>query len=269
MREQTGDGMKFLRLDSAKATDVSRNGLRSSRSGHARLLASLLFTIVFLFAASAEAAVTVNKTFTPATITVGGTSTATVTLGNTGSSDATGAAFTDNLPSGLVVASPSNAATTCAGGTVTATPGAGAFSLSGGTILANGGTCTVTVTVTSGTVNNYTNTIPVGAVTSSQGSNGSAAAATLAMTTVQTVTMTPAYSGGVVNLVGYGAPVTFSVTLNNPNTIALTNASLAIPIFTPQQAFATPSNLSSTCGTVTLGTSAATLSGGTIPANGS
>ena len=58
---------------------------------------------------------------------------------------------------------------------------ASTVSLSGGTIAPNGGTCTVTAAVTSNTLGTYTNTIPAGGVTSSQGSNWLRASATLAV----------------------------------------------------------------------------------------
>ena len=225
-----------------------------------------------LFAVEATAAVTVNKTFSPSSMTVGGTSTVTITLGNTGTSAATAAAFTDTLPSGLTVAAPSNVATTCGG---TATAGGGTIALSGGTIAASGGTCTVTASVTSSTLGSYTNTIPAGGVTSSQGSNGSAASATLAVIARQPVTgswvvaFPPGFSG---NLKGNGPAYTYTLTLNNSNTLALTNTGLTFSLPMPTLAFASPSNLTTTCGgTVTANTVAGTgtLSGGTIPGSGS
>jgi uncharacterized repeat protein (TIGR01451 family) len=228
----------------------------------------------FLFASSAaNAAVTVNKTFSPSSMTVGGTSTITITLGNTGTIAATGTAFTDNLPGGLIVASPSNVATTC-GGTASATSGGSTISLGGGTIAASGGSCTVTAAVTTNTLGNYTNTIPAGGVTSSEGSNGSAASATLAVIATQPITGTwaktypPGFGG---NLKGNGPAITYTVTLNNQNTLALTNVGLTFSLPMPTVAFATPANLTTTCGgTVTPNTTVGTgtLSGGTIPANG-
>lgn len=232
----------------------------------------LLFSGLLLTASAAEAAVTVNKTFSPSSMTVNGTSTITVTLGNTGTAAATGTAFTDNLPGGLVVASPSNVATSC-GGTASATAGGSTISLSGGTIPPGGGTCTVTAAVTSTTLGNYTNTIPAGAVTSSQGSNGSAASATLAVLAAQPITANwagawpPSFGG---RLKGNGAPESITLTLNNVNTIALTNVTVPLTLFQPVLTFATPANESTTCGSGTLSLTATglTLSGGTIPAGG-
>ena len=242
------------------------------RKSARRWLGRILLAAFVLAAPAAQAAVTVNKTFSPSSMTVGGTSTLTVTLGNTGAAAATAAAFTDTFPSGLVAASPSNVATTC-GGTATSAPGAGSLSLSGGTIPAGGGSCTVTVTVTASAIGNYTNTIAAGAVTSSQGSNGSAASATLAVLAVQPITGTWAGAftapfGG--RLKGNGGPESITLTLTNANTFPLTNVALPLTLGQPVLAFASPANASTTCGsgTVNVGATSLTLSGGSIPASG-
>ncbi|MEN5181362.1 hypothetical protein ABE501_16460, partial [Comamonas testosteroni] len=212
-----------------------------------------------------------NKAFAPSSMTAAGTSTLTITLANTATSAATSAAVTDTLPSGLTVASPSNVATTC-GGTVTATPGNNSVSLTGGTIPANGVTCTVTVSVTTSVTGNYTNTIPVGGLTTSQGNNGAAASATLAVITQQPITASWALTntnGGAGYLKGNGPAYKYTVTLNNPNTMALTNAATTFTL-PAQIAFASPNNLATTCGgTLTSTASSGTLAAGTIPANGS
>jgi LPXTG-site transpeptidase (sortase) family protein len=113
----------------------------------------------------------VTKRFTPATFPDGGTTTLIITLQNPMDFPYTGVAFTDNLPPPLTVVGVT--ANTC-GGTTTTT--ADSVSLSGGTIPAGSpaslGTCTISVEVTapagtsSGT---FTNTIPVGGVTTDQG----------------------------------------------------------------------------------------------------
>lgn len=103
---------------------------------------------------------TVVKSFNPTTIAANGTSTLTITLTNLNAASITGATFTDTFPVNLVTTGA--ASTTCAGGTATA--GGGTLTLTGGTIPASG--CTVTVAVTSATAGSYANTIPVGAVTS-------------------------------------------------------------------------------------------------------
>ncbi len=129
---------------------------------------------------------TIAKTFTPPTINVGGVSQLTITLSNPNTIVANlTAPFTDNLPVGVTIAVPPNAANTC-GGVVTATPGGSAVTLTGGAIPAgNGttdGTCTITVNVTSGLPGSYLNTIPIGALQTSNGNNTNPASATLIVT---------------------------------------------------------------------------------------
>lgn len=120
----------------------------------------------------------ISKAFSPATINAGGTSTLTITLNNTQSDAATlTAPFTDTLPSGVVVAATPNAANTC-GGTVTAVAGSSTVTLTGGAIPANG-SCTVTVSVTAPGGGNFINTIPAGALQTSNGNNAAPAIATL------------------------------------------------------------------------------------------
>jgi hypothetical protein len=92
-----------------------------------------------------------TKAFAPAAIAVGGVSTLVLTIDNSASAlPASGLAFSDLLPAGVVIATPANAATTCAGGTLTAVEGTGTFAYSGGSIGA-GATCTASVDVTSAT----------------------------------------------------------------------------------------------------------------------
>ncbi len=99
-----------------------------------------------------------SKGFAPSTIALGGRSTLTFIIDNTANaSNVTGLDFTDTLPAGLVIASPSNASTTCGGFdvTLTATPGTNFIALDadgidfgGFQVVLAGATCTVTVDVT-------------------------------------------------------------------------------------------------------------------------
>ncbi len=77
--------------------------------------------------------------------------------------------FTDNLPTGVVVASPANNSTTCTGGMGSFV--GGSVSFSGGTVSA-GAACTVQVDVTSATPGMHVNT--TGDLTSSSGNSGTA-----------------------------------------------------------------------------------------------
>ena len=115
---------------------------------------------------------TFNKVFAPNSISTGGISTLTLTIDNSNSAlAATSLSVTDNLPASLVVATPSNASTTCLGGTLTAASGSGSITYSGGSVAA-GGSCTVTLEVLSTISGNFTNT--TGDLTSSLGNSGTA-----------------------------------------------------------------------------------------------
>jgi len=114
------------------------------------------------------------KTFTPALILTGGSSTLDFTIDNTAAAVAAGSLdFTDNLPAGTVVATPANASTTCTGGTLTAVSGSGVVSYTGGSVAA-GTSCTVSVDVAGLAPGALINT--TGALTSSLGNSGTASA---------------------------------------------------------------------------------------------
>lgn len=128
---------------------------------------------------------TLSKTFTPSSIPVGGTSTLTLTLTNPNPSAATlSAALVDNLPAGVVVASPAGTSTTCQGGSVSATPGGNTVTLAAGAQIPAGGSCTVSVNVTASAPGSYTNTLAAGALQTNHGSNQSPASAVLNVTGV-------------------------------------------------------------------------------------
>jgi uncharacterized repeat protein (TIGR01451 family) len=159
---------------------------------------------------------TISKAFVPATIDAGGPpSTLTITLSNADSSDGTGAAFTDTLPPGVVIANLTTT-NTCGGGstlTIPATGMTGMIQLTGGTIPHRVGTtaggCTVTVNVTAA-AGIYLNTIPAGALTTSNGPNAAPAVATLAVNS--SVTLSKDFSPAILNLPGFS---TLTITLGN------------------------------------------------------
>ena len=88
-----------------------------------------------------------TKAFSAASIEKGSTVTLTFSLSNpSGATAQTGLAFTDTLPSGLVLAS-APASPQC-GGTVTGTAGGSTIALGGGSLAAGPGSWTVTAAVT-------------------------------------------------------------------------------------------------------------------------
>ena len=129
--------------------------------------------------------------FVPDGIVANGTSTLSITLGNQGQpGDATLTAdLVDALPDGIVVAATSNAATTCANGSVAAS--GSVITVASGTAIPGGGTCTVTVDVTSATPGLYTNTIAAGALVTDVGTNADPANASLKVTSGATGTFPP------------------------------------------------------------------------------
>jgi len=122
-----------------------------------------------------------NKSFTPSSISAGGTSTLTITLANANAAVATTtAALVDALPSGVLIAPIANGSTTCGGGsTVMATPGGNTVTLPAGRTIPANGSCTLSVTVTAALAGSYVNTLPVAALQTSNGNNPAPAVATL------------------------------------------------------------------------------------------
>jgi len=90
-----------------------------------------------------------SKAFTPPQIESGQVSTLTYTINNLSSSNANSLTFTDSLDAiaplnEVVVATPSNASTTCPSGNVVATAGSSSINFNGGSLLANN-SCTISV----------------------------------------------------------------------------------------------------------------------------
>lgn len=158
---------------------------------------------------------TVGKAFSPSTIGKGQTSTLTVTLTNPNTTAISGAAFTDSYPANLINATMTNLTNSC-GGTATAAAGGGSLSLSAGTIPASG-SCTVSLDVTSNVVDlgGYTNTLAIGAVTTSNaGSNAVAASDTLIVNATPTIDKSFSFNPAT----GIG---TMSITITNNDTAAI------------------------------------------------
>jgi len=125
---------------------------------------------------------TLTKAFAPTLLTVGNTSTLVITLGNSnGIPISLTSPLTDAFPigSGIVVEAIPNAQTDCANGSVTAAGGDVSVELDGPAVIPAGGTCTVTIDVTSATVGLFTNSIPAGSLQTTAGANTSSADAPL------------------------------------------------------------------------------------------
>lgn len=168
----------------------------------------------------------VSKSFLPASISAGGTSLLTIMLQNTNLSGATGVAFTDIYPANLVNAAVPGVTNTCGG---TATAGAASLALSNGTIPA-GGSCAITVNVTSIVAGAYTNSS--GPVTSMEGYTGNPASASLAVGVSNLSTSTKAWQ----NLNGGepdpGETIQYTLTLTETAGTTATGVSIADTITT-------------------------------------
>ena len=206
----------------------------------------------------------ITKVFGAASVPLNGTTslTFTITNPNTGVT-LTGLAFTDNLPAGLVVATP-NALTNTCGGTATAVAGSSSISLSGGT-LASSASCTVSVNVTGTTVGVNNNSVQV---TSTEGGTGNTSNASI--TVVGPPVIIKAFGAASIPLNG-STSLTFTIQ-NNNTTVALSGVAFSDTL-PAGLVISTPSGLTGTCGagtiTATQATNVISLSGGTIAASSS
>ena len=170
-----------------------------------------------------NASVTVNKSFSPTTVAVGGTSTMSIQIrnNNAGAINLTGVGLTDNLPAGMVVANPPAPTTSgcTAAPAITAVNGAATVTLANGSVNANT-ICTVNVTVKGTVSGNLINNIPPSAVSSTQGvTNPLQGTATLAAT--GTIKLTVTKTNGVASVVP-GGTTTYTIGVSNagPNDVA-------------------------------------------------
>jgi hypothetical protein len=123
------------------------------------------------------------KAFAPASVEVDTNSVLTITLENANGVPATlSADLVDALPSGLIVADPSDATTTCASATLVADAGSGTVTLGAGAGIPSSGTCTVTVSVTSAAAGTYSNVIVAGSLQTDLGDSTADATADLVVT---------------------------------------------------------------------------------------
>lgn len=207
---------------------------------------------------------TITKSFSPSTITQGGISTLTFTLTNPAGNTValSGVSFTDSLPSGVQVASPPGSSSSCGG---TFTPGAGdtALNFNGGTI-ALGGTCTLTVNVTTTSAGTFNNT--TGLVSSAEGGTG-ATSNTATLIANEAVDLSITKNDGKL-AVNRGEAVTYAIVVSNAGPSAATGATISDVI---------PSSLTGATWTCSAGTGATCAASGSgnindtvnIPASGS
>jgi uncharacterized repeat protein (TIGR01451 family) len=222
-----------------------------------------------LITSSSVAQPTVAKSFNPASITATGTSTLVISFNSTNNIATTlTAAFSDNLPAGLVVANPPQVGGNCPT-LASAIPGSGSVTYpSGAGIPAVG--CAISVVVTSSTPGTYTNAIPLGALSTQNGINGVAATATLVVTPLVAPTVSKSFSP---TSVLAGGTSTLQITLGNTNPTAATLSSALIDSLPGALRVATPPSVGGTCATASFTASAGSptvsyATGASIPAGG-
>ena len=180
------------------------------------------------------------KSFTPGTVSSGGHSTATIRLTNSGGAALTNVRVSDPLPAGMVLASPTNAYTTCDGATAIAgNPGANSIVLTGATV-AGGGTCDLRFDVVATGSASWTNTIPAGNIAALDNgvTNQAPVSGTLNYTPGNNLTVAKATSPS--TLAFPGQPSRLTITITNGAT-AVTGLRLA-DYFTSDGQAASPAN---------------------------
>ncbi|MBK8323042.1 MAG: DUF11 domain-containing protein [Betaproteobacteria bacterium] len=232
---------------------VAAGGLTSTNAGANTAPANATLSVLSPLGAT--------KQFTPASIGTNDISLLAITFTNPNPTSAvTGVAFADIYPAGLVNAA-SPAVTSSCGGTVSATGGGNTLTFSGATVPA-GGTCTVTVNVTSAAVGIYLNSTGPVATTNA----GTTAAVTATLTVLQHVTAAKSFSP---NPVGAGSPSTLTITLTNPNATPVNGVAFTDTYPGGLVNAAVPA-AATTCaaGSVTAGAGAGSVSlaGGVVPA---
>lgn len=205
-----------------------------------------------------------TKSFTPASVTLGGAAQMTIAFANPNASSIIGVAFTDNYPTGIVNGATVLASNSC-GGTVTATAGGNSLQLAGATIPVAG--CAIVVNVIGTAIGNAVNT--TGPITTTNSQPGAEAIGTLAVTPLAAPTTTKAFAPATV-LVGGAAQMTIALTNPNATAVAQVGFDDSYPAGIVNAAAGVL--VSNTCGgtvAATPGDSTLSLSGGTIAANAS
>ena len=226
------------------------------------------------FTSAATATLSVNtglggsKSFSPSSVASGGNARVTLTISNSSNGQLTNVSLNDsNFSSGLTVANPANASTSCAGSpTLVVNPGASSAQLNGAS-LAAGGSCQLSFDVTASGNGPWTNTVPIGNISSAQGiSNTSAVTATLSKAAAQ-ININKSFNPVIVT----GAvPSTLTLTLTNPSNATLHGIAFSDVFPSGIQVYSVPS-ISTTCTGASVKASPAdvqvSVSGVTMAAN--
>lgn len=217
------DGTCQLQVDVVGPAGVYNNtatigGTETLANGTARSITPVVSNNASVTYTSALGAI---KTFNPASVSSGGKSTVTIRLSNASGLALTNVSLNDPLPAGMVLASPANAYTTCAGSTsITAVAGANSASLSGANI-AGGGNCAFLFDVVATGNANWVNTIPAETITADGGvRNVNAVVGTLIFNSPNGITVSKATSDSSLSFPGEVSRLTINI---SNGTQAVTN----------------------------------------------
>ena len=209
-----------------------------------------------------------TKNFNPTNIAPGTYTTMRIRVTAPGDTDLTDFSLMDNLPANVFIHStPAATQNNCGSGIIDAVPGSSTFGFSGGTIPA-GGTCTLTVRLTSSVYGPHTNTIRTTDISNEE--NRNIPADVSASFTVRDISVDKEFASTVV---GKDGITRLTITLTNNFNIPITDLAFTDILGGTVDdgiVIASPPNLANTCnGTVTAsaGTQTVSLSGGSIPAS--
>ena len=250
-------------LVTATVSGVNTTGNVSSTNGGTGNTGSATLTVGAITPPS------ITKSFTPASINPGETSTLTLVITNANTAlTLTGVAVTDTFPTDMTVAAPLTTTNTC-GGTLldnlggTLVAGAVGIQLTGGSI-APASNCTITVLVTA-TVSGVNTT---GNVSSTNGGTGNTGSATLTVGAIAPPSITKSFTPTTIEA---GGVTTITLVITNPN-VALALTGVAVTdTFPAGMTVAAPPNATNTCGGTfapVAGAGSVSLSGGNIAAGG-
>jgi uncharacterized repeat protein (TIGR01451 family) len=205
---------------------------------------------------------TISKAFGAPSLPLQGSTSLTFTIPNPSVSLAlTGVAFSDNLPSGMVVSTSPGLITTCTG-TVSAAAGASSVSLTAGT-LAVSSSCTISLDI-DGTTAGVKNSVTI---TSTQAGTGNTSNASV--TVVAPPTLTKAFGTASIPLNG---STTLTFTVNNANSTAALSGIAFSDTLPAGLVISTPNGVTGACGgtiTATPASNVVSLSGASIAASAS
>lgn len=223
----------------------------------------------------------INKSFSPNSVAVGGTSVLTIRINNNGGyTDAAGVfqpgapvsnlVVHDNLPSPLQLASAPT--TTCSGGTLTGSPGQTALALDGATLPSAGCTITATVTWPVSAVAACTNTAVINTIdagvefTTASGAAQQNATASLACPPIASIQVSKSVAE---TSVMAGAAAHFTVSIANAGPVAGTGIAVSDPLTSDWSSAAWTCSASggAVCPSAS-GAGSISLTGLTLPAGG-